>query len=421
MKKAVVVGGSNGIGLAISARLMSNGYHVYILDKDETDCRIKQSWPGRHTYLPCDLLEVDPEIFLKLREDPEIEILMITAGFGRIAEFGRLHPSEIQNLMRVNAESGIRIIRYFYKRMKSREPFYCGMMGSIAGMVSSPLFSVYAASKAAVCRFVESVNIELEASGTSNRILNVSPGSIKGSRFNGGENDLAAMDGLAGCILDNLFRRSELFIPEYESVYKGVIERYRRDAHEYGLHSYQYKLESGRADIGRRMKTGYLSGTFDLFHVGHLNLLQKAKQACDYLIVGVHPNAAHKGKEAFIPFEERRRIVAACRYVDRVVPSCQEDSDAWKLYRFDRLFVGSDYKGTERFQNYEEYFRDKKVEIMYFPYTQGTSSTQIRRIILEQSKFYSGGGWMKSRQLKNSTESRVRAVDMAGCERGLAS
>lgn len=129
------------------------------------------------------------------------------------------------------------------------------------------------------------------------------------------------------------------------------------------------------------MTIGYLSGTFDLFHIGHLNLLRRAKEQCDYLIVAVHDSGKWKGKETFIPFEERKEIVGACRYVDMVVDSPVEDSDAWVLYHFDKLFVGSDYKGTERFNRYEEYFKDKGVEIVYFPYTQSTSSTQIRALV----------------------------------------
>jgi glycerol-3-phosphate cytidylyltransferase len=132
----------------------------------------------------------------------------------------------------------------------------------------------------------------------------------------------------------------------------------------------------------KKVVIGYLSGTFDLFHVGHLNLLKRAKQHCDYLVVGVHESGAWKGKETFIPFEERKQVVASCKYVDKVVTSCKEDSDAWDLWHYDRLFVGSDYKGTERFNRYEEYFKDKNVEIVYFPYTQSTNSTQIRNKIL---------------------------------------
>ena len=254
------------------------------------------------------------------------------------------------------------------------------MMGSIAGLLSSPLFSVYAASKAAICRFIESVNIELEVKGTENRILNISPASIQGTKFNGGSNEPSRVEELAGRIVEKMFASEELFIPQYEEIYRAVLERYEKDPHEYGIHSYEYKMQSGRVFNEKRVKIGYL------FHVGHLNLLKRAKQHCDYLIVGVHPSAAHKGKETFIPFEERKQIVAACKYVDRVVEACPEDCDARDLYHYDRLFVGSDYKGTERFKHYEEYFKDKGVEIVYFPYTQGTSSTQIRKTVLLKTK-----------------------------------
>ena len=126
------------------------------------------------------------------------------------------------------------------------------------------------------------------------------------------------------------------------------------------------------------IKVGYLSGTFDLFHIGHLNLLERAKQHCDYLVVGINKDASHKGKTTFIPLEERKRIVGALKIVDKVIESFPEDSTAWEFIRYDYLFVGSDYKGSERFNKYEEFFKDKGVEIIYFPYTQGTSSTELR-------------------------------------------
>ena len=128
-----------------------------------------------------------------------------------------------------------------------------------------------------------------------------------------------------------------------------------------------------------------MSGTFDLFHIGHLNLLRRAKEQCDYLIVGVHKSGAWKGKQTFIPFEERRAIVESVKYVDMAVESFTEDVDAYAVYKYDKLFVGSDYKGTERFLRYEEYFKDKGVEIVYFPYTQGTSSTQLRSALTNKT------------------------------------
>ena len=380
MKKAVVIGGSNGIGLAISLVLINKGYRICVVDCKEPEENVLPK--GMYSYYYCNLLDLDEELFVSFAADPDVNILMITAGFGRVALFEYFHIAEIKNMLTVNSTSTIQIIRLFYDRINSSESFFCGVMGSISGLLSSPVASVYSSSKAAVCRLIESVNIELEEKGTPNRILNVSPSSFKGSRFYGGQNQIGLMENLATTIVEKLFNREVLFIPEYEEVFKSVLERYHDDPHEYGLHSYKYKIESGRLDNNNRVRIGYLSGTFDLFHVGHLNLLRRAKQQCDYLIVGVHESGAWKGKETFIPFEERMQIVGACKYVDKVVKSCPEDSEAWNLWHYNLLFVGSDYKGTERFNRYEEYFKDKGVRIVYFPYTQSTSSTQIRKAVL---------------------------------------
>ena len=139
-------------------------------------------------------------------------------------------------------------------------------------------------------------------------------------------------------------------------------------------------MACGRFNDKPQIVVGYLSGTFDLFHIGHLNLLKRAKQHCDFLVVEIHKDASHKGKSTFIPYEERVEIIRSIKYVDRVIPSEPEDSDIYikNIVKYDRLFVGSDYKGTERFNRYEAFFADKGVEIIYFPYTQGTSSTQLR-------------------------------------------
>lgn len=381
--KALVIGGSNGIGLAITKNLIAKGYEIEILDRHGPETSVLPDGKYNHHY--CDLLDLDQDIISSLAQDPEISVLMITAGFGRVADFEYFHTSEIKNMMMVNATATIQILRLFYERIKGTEPFYCGVMGSISGLMTSPSAAVYAASKAAICRLIESVNIELEVAGTKNRILNVSPASFKGSRFYGGSNQLELLEGLAEAIVGHLLAADTLFIPQYDETFKAVLERYHDDPHEYGLHSYQYKKESGRLDNSRRVIIGYLSGTFDLFHVGHLNLLRRAKSQCDYLIVGVHNSGAWKGKETFIPFEERMQIVGSCKYVDKVVQSCTEDSDAWDLWHYDRLFVGSDYKGTERFNRYEQFFNGKNVEIVYFPYTKGTSSTQIRETIMRRN------------------------------------
>lgn len=380
MKKALVIGGSNGIGLAIALQLAERGAaQVVIIDKDEPAVPL----PANVSFVRHNLLDDD----LAFLPDPaDVDALVFTAGFGRVAPFESILQAEISNQFQVNAVSPVKVLRHFFPRMRQPQPFHCAVMGSIAGWVSSPLFALYSATKAALCKAIEALNVELEMCGTPNRILNVSPGSIKGTRFNGGDNDLSLTSALAAEIVERMLAGETLFIPDYEEVYKGVIDRYRADAHQFGVDSYRYKMKSGRFNMSPQVKIGYMSGTWDLFHIGHLNMMKRAKQYCDFLVVGVHKDASHKGKDTFIPFEERMEIVRNVKWVDQVIPSLPEDSDVYKtgLVKYDMLFVGSDYKGTERFNRYEEYFADKGVKIIYFPYTQSTSSTQIRNLIISR-------------------------------------
>lgn len=134
----------------------------------------------------------------------------------------------------------------------------------------------------------------------------------------------------------------------------------------------------------KQYKIGYTTGVYDLFHIGHLNLLRRAKECCEHLIVGVTVDelVSYKGKSAVIPFAERREIVGAIRYVDEVV--AQEDLDkvkAWDKYHFDVLFVGDDWKGKPNWVRYERELAEKGVDVVYFPYTQGTSSTTLRETL----------------------------------------
>lgn len=132
------------------------------------------------------------------------------------------------------------------------------------------------------------------------------------------------------------------------------------------------------------MIIGYTAGVYDLFHIGHLKLLKNAKGMCDKLIVGVTVDelVKYKGKEAMIPYEDRSEIVRGCRYVDAVVP--QEDMDKLTMCKklgASYLFVGDDWYGTEKWNNYEKEFAKEGIKIIYFPYTKGVSSTQIRKAL----------------------------------------
>ncbi len=376
MNKCLIVGGSNGIGLAIAMLCAQKAQSVTIIDRVDPDGLM----PANVFYRPMNLLNND---YGFLHDYEDIDTLFITAGFGRVTPFEQILAKEIDNSFTVNALAVIHILHFFFPRMRQQQPFQCAVMGSIAGLVVSPMLALYGATKAAVCSGVESLNIELEEAGTDNRILVVSPGSIKGTRFNGGTNDLSLTEPLAAEIIQRMEARQTLFIPQYDEVFKGVLARYHDNPHQFGIDSYRYKQQSGRLSNGPQLKVGYLSGTFDLFHIGHLNMLRRAKQYCDYLVVGVHRDASHKGKTAYIPYDERVDIVRNIKFVDEVIPSELEDSDVWTkgIVKYDFLFVGSDYKGTERFNRYEEYFKDKGVKIIYFPYTQGTSSTQLRNFL----------------------------------------
>jgi glycerol-3-phosphate cytidylyltransferase len=132
------------------------------------------------------------------------------------------------------------------------------------------------------------------------------------------------------------------------------------------------------------MVIGYTAGVFDLFHVGHVNLLRNAKAMCDRLIVGVTIDdlVAYKSKKAVIPFDERIEIVRSCRYVDLAVPQTTMDKfDAHRRYGFNIMFVGDDWYKTEKWIQLDRQFMEVGVKIMYFPYTHSTSSTLINGVL----------------------------------------
>ena len=242
IKQILVVGGANGIGLSIATELANRNSTdiVYVVDK--TPLKSQYSHPKIQSFL-FDLSKDDYTFFDRFSS---INALMITAGFGRLALFKDISEQHIIDSFNVNTISVLRIIKRFYPKMEKCEDFYCGIMDSIAGWLSSPFFAVYSATKAALKIFIESVNVELEKAGSNNRILNVSPGSIQGTSFNQEETDLNKTHDLAQQIITHLEQKSDLFIPQYDEIYKTVLERYHRNFREEGRNSYDYKIRSGR-------------------------------------------------------------------------------------------------------------------------------------------------------------------------------
>lgn len=136
------------------------------------------------------------------------------------------------------------------------------------------------------------------------------------------------------------------------------------------------------------MVIGYTTGVYDMFHIGHLNILRRAKEQCDYLIVGVSTDELvqrDKNKTPIIPYADRAAIVEAIKYVDKVVP--QQDKNkfgAWEKYHFNKMFVGSDWKGTDAWNGFEKQFAPVGVEIVYLDHTDGISSTILRDRLNEE-------------------------------------
>lgn len=154
------------------------------------------------------------------------------------------------------------------------------------------------------------------------------------------------------------------------------------------------------------MIIGYTTGVFDLFHIGHINLLKNAKGMCDKLIVGVTIDelVAYKGKKALIPFEDRIEVVRSCKYVDAVVPQYDMDKlSACKKLGAKILFVGDDWYGTEKWKKYEEDFAKEGIRIVYFPYTRGISSTKITEALKATR------GWVDGKEVGNVKENHLNS------------
>ena len=136
------------------------------------------------------------------------------------------------------------------------------------------------------------------------------------------------------------------------------------------------------ADNMKKYKIGYTTGVFDMFHIGHLNILKRAKEQCEYLIVGVSTDEiveSYKHKTPVIKFEERMAIVEAIKYVDKVVPQTSMDKlEAYKELKFDALFHGSDWKGSNMYDKIVKEFAEVGVDVVFLPHTDGISSTIIR-------------------------------------------
>ena len=242
IKNILVVGGANGIGLSIAQEMAHRAStdHVYVVDKSIME---EQYAHPKIESIQFDLTSADYSIFNCFTN---INALMITAGFGQLALFKDVSEQYIIDSFNVNTIPVLRLIKHFYNKIEGEEDFYCGVMVSIAGWMSSPFFSVYGATKAALKVFIESINVELQKGGSSNVILNVSPGSIEGTNFYSKGNNLEILHGLTLEILEHLELKDDVFIPKYDELFREILSRYHDDFRREGAHSYEYKLNNIR-------------------------------------------------------------------------------------------------------------------------------------------------------------------------------
>ena len=135
----------------------------------------------------------------------------------------------------------------------------------------------------------------------------------------------------------------------------------------------------------KKFKIGYTTGVVDLFHIGHLNIIKRAKEQCEHLIVGVSTDELvkeYKNKYPIIPFEERKQIIEALKYVDEVVPQTTMDKyAAWEDLHYEALFHGDDWKNSDMYNKYLEEFEGTGVEFVFLPHTEGTSSTMLTEVL----------------------------------------
>lgn len=142
-------------------------------------------------------------------------------------------------------------------------------------------------------------------------------------------------------------------------------------------------------ETNKMYKIGYTSGVYDMFHIGHLNILKKAREQCEYLVVGVSTDEVvreYKNKSPIIPFCQRIEIVKAIRYVDEVV--AQESMDKmqmWEKIHFDVMFHGDEWKGSNLYNEYETNFKRIGVDVVYISHTDGISSSELRKILFNNS------------------------------------
>ena len=238
MEKIVIIGGTSGLGLSIAIELRSRFGNANILLVGKTK--------------PVDLCNKHNLNFLKIDlSSPyydwkfcvDSNFIVYAAGVGRITSFDEIDEKDVHSTISVNATNVLQLINSKKKELISLNSCQISIVTSIAGKVPSPLFALYAASKALVSSYISSINIELAKKGTKNRITEIAPGYIDGTGLYGQKTNLDKLASVSKTILNEIEKKKYFIIPQNEKMYLEIIERAHKDPQEFGFQSYDYKLE----------------------------------------------------------------------------------------------------------------------------------------------------------------------------------
>lgn len=238
MKKIVIIGGTSGLGLSLAIELRNRFINKNILVVGQT--RPKDL---------CDKFNLD---FLKIDfSSPHYDwnfcsdsnFIIYSAGVGQITNFDEIEEKDINRTISINATNVIHLINSKKKELISINSCQISVVTSIAGKIPSPLFALYAASKALVSSYISSINIELKKRKTKNRIIEIAPGYIEGTALYGEKTNLDKLNNVSKTILDGIEKQKYLIIPKDEKLYLEILERAQKNPLEFGIQSYDYKLE----------------------------------------------------------------------------------------------------------------------------------------------------------------------------------
>ena len=244
MKKIVIIGGTSGLGLSIAIELRDRFSNANILlvgqTKPEDLC----------TKFRFDFMQIDlsfPNYDWNFCLDSNF--IIYAAGVGRIIPFEEIEEDEINKTISINAINAIHLINSKKKELISKDNCQISIVTSIAGKIPSPLFALYAASKALLCSYISSVNIELLKKKSKNRIIEIAPGYIEGTAFYGKKINLDKLSSISKTILNEIENKKFLIIPQDEKMYLEILEKAHKKPLEFGNQSYEYKL----AEIKKRI------------------------------------------------------------------------------------------------------------------------------------------------------------------------